>query len=575
MSLLRLRSSILTYYHTNHLNSFSAITNRTQQQDTLLKLKKIIYDFGCNNGDDIPYYLLKADLVVAIEANPELCKLVRSKFKSEIQEKRLAVECCVVTDTESEQDVPFYIHKKEHVLSQFPKPKKENKFDKVLLPSRSVYQLISKHGPPYYIKIDIEYYDAQLLNAIFKHNIYPPYISAEYKSIEIIALLFAYGRYKKFKLIDGKSIATTYSNHTISHDHGDVVYSFPYHSAGPFGDDILGDWMQSFQFIRLLISKGVGWKDIHATSIHEISSSSSVKRYKIISTIRYSFIKGLFSLTTMCAHIDIRTIGRRVYKRLWQLVAIKMRAVKQTIRRIFRTLGYDIRRLAAPSNKRPVSNNAVGRNPFDDIASFLGHKRPVILDVGANVGQSVWNFRSRFSDCILHSFEPSPSTFEKLSENVQNLADVHLWNYALGSTPGQMNFLENSKPKMSSFLPLSDFGWGEITKETTVDVSTVDAFCASHGIETIDILKTDTQGYDYEVFKGCEAMMRAGNISLIYFEIIFSDMYKDLPSFGEVFEFLEARNFRLVSFYEIYYQERLASWTDALFVHDSVVEPRT
>jgi hypothetical protein len=31
---------------------------------------KIIYDLGANNGDDIPYYLLKADTVVAVEANP-------------------------------------------------------------------------------------------------------------------------------------------------------------------------------------------------------------------------------------------------------------------------------------------------------------------------------------------------------------------------------------------------------------------------------------------------------------------------------------------------------------------------
>ena len=28
--------------------------------------KKIIYDFGSNNGDDIPYYLLKSDLVIAV-----------------------------------------------------------------------------------------------------------------------------------------------------------------------------------------------------------------------------------------------------------------------------------------------------------------------------------------------------------------------------------------------------------------------------------------------------------------------------------------------------------------------------
>jgi len=33
-------------------------------------MKRIIYDFGANTGNDIPYYLKKADVVVAVEANP-------------------------------------------------------------------------------------------------------------------------------------------------------------------------------------------------------------------------------------------------------------------------------------------------------------------------------------------------------------------------------------------------------------------------------------------------------------------------------------------------------------------------
>ncbi len=42
--------------------------------------KKIIYDFGANNGDDIPYYLKKAELVVAVEANPSLCQKIEERF---------------------------------------------------------------------------------------------------------------------------------------------------------------------------------------------------------------------------------------------------------------------------------------------------------------------------------------------------------------------------------------------------------------------------------------------------------------------------------------------------------------
>ena len=59
-------------------------------------MKKIIYDFGANNGDNIPYYLLKSDLVIAVEANPELCNLIKNRFNKEIEDIKLIVEICIL-----------------------------------------------------------------------------------------------------------------------------------------------------------------------------------------------------------------------------------------------------------------------------------------------------------------------------------------------------------------------------------------------------------------------------------------------------------------------------------------------
>ncbi|SDB18623.1 hypothetical protein SAMN05660653_00921 [Desulfonatronum thiosulfatophilum] len=43
------------------------------------------------------------------------------------------------------------------------------------------------------------------------------------------------------------------------------MYSFPLHSAGPFGNDVDGAWMNASTFLRVLALEGLGWKDIHAT----------------------------------------------------------------------------------------------------------------------------------------------------------------------------------------------------------------------------------------------------------------------------------------------------------------------
>src|SRR3954471_13164175 len=78
----------------------------------------VIYDFGMNNGDDVEYYLLKCDKVVAVEANSSLCDLAGERFASEIKSGRLTILNVALADRESAEPLTFYIHKTNHVLSQ-------------------------------------------------------------------------------------------------------------------------------------------------------------------------------------------------------------------------------------------------------------------------------------------------------------------------------------------------------------------------------------------------------------------------------------------------------------------------
>ena len=230
---------------------------------------KVIYDFGSNNGDDIPYYLMKAGRVVAVEANSVLCAQIRSRFHEAIRDGRLVVENCVLDVAPARDAVPFHIHRANHVLSQFPKPPEaqSSQFEGILLPSRNVVDLVRHYGEPFYVKCDLEQFDQAILGALFAHGIRPPYISAESHGIEVFATLLALGGYRAFKLVDGASVSTKYRDAGIRTEAGLVKYSFPHHSAGPFGEDVRGPWMTPDNFFRLLGWVGLGWKDIHATSV--------------------------------------------------------------------------------------------------------------------------------------------------------------------------------------------------------------------------------------------------------------------------------------------------------------------
>ena len=219
----------------------------------------------------------------------------------------------------------------------------------------------------------------------------------------------------------------------------------------------------------------------------------------------------------------------------------------------------------------------MGFDPFGDMRKFVSSPRPLMLDVGANVGQTACLFHDYFPGCITHSFEPSPTTFVELHKHVAKVANAYAWNCGLGSAPGKLLLRENEHSDMSSFLPPGDRGWGKIKKETIVDVQTVDEFCREQNIERIDVLKSDTQGFDLEVFKGAKEMMRQNRIGLLYFEVTFIELYKNLPSFAEIFDFLINHGFLLVTFYRFHYRRKcnksMVAWTDVMFVHESYIEP--
>ena len=123
---------------------------------------------------------------------------------------------------------------------------------------------------------------------------------------------------------------------------------------------------------------------------------------------------------------------------------------------------------------------------------------------------------------------------------------------------------------LSSFLPAGKDSWQGESSVREAELYTVDDFCIAHSVQRIDILKSDTQGYDLNVFKGASWMMREGRIGLVFTEINFDNIYEGQGSAGQVFDYLTGQGFRLFSIYQIFRRDGWAAWTDALFVHRSL-----
>jgi FkbM family methyltransferase len=243
--------------------------------------------------------------------------------------------------------------------------------------------------------------------------------------------------------------------------------------------------------------------------------------------------------------------------KLFSMLALPRRIIKK----IVSSMGYEL---------RPAQE--FGSSPMQDmlrLTQLAGLSNGLtIFDVGANIGDTVAQFHSSFPDATIHAFEPSIETYKRLAVNTTQIRGIMLNNMGLGASDGQQAFHESSMPVMSSFLEPDKDCWGELTRDSTVRMATIDSYCVSHNISRIDILKSDTQGYEMEVLRGAEGMLRSGSIYLIYMEIIFSDMYKGLPGLDHIFRLVCDRGFRLVTFYRFEFQNHRAGWTDALFASD-------
>jgi len=230
------------------------------------KTKKIIFDFGCNNGQNLNYFLEKAEIVVCVEANTILTERIKKKFERHVNNNSLFIENVCLSEIDGVKD--FYISKQNDVLSTLVLPKDKENYQRITIPSMTPSNIIKKYRNELlvneieYIKIDVEGYDHIILDDLFKNNIYPKYISAEVHDSIVIDLILN-SPYKSFKFLESSEIENNNKNiEFLNHKQESVKIDFIEHSSGPYGDDIPGKYYARDSIINYFLNNGLGWKDI-------------------------------------------------------------------------------------------------------------------------------------------------------------------------------------------------------------------------------------------------------------------------------------------------------------------------
>jgi FkbM family methyltransferase len=203
-----------------------------------------------------------------------------------------------------------------------------------------------------------------------------------------------------------------------------------------------------------------------------------------------------------------------------------------------------------------------------------GNPLQTVFDVGANVGQTALYFNKHFPNANIYSFEPVKGTFDTLKSNVGNLNNVQCFQYALGSKNEKISIYLTDDPNSQTNSLIAREGK---TRTELIEVQTLDSFSHAQNIDGIDILKTDTEGFDLEVLKGGIEKIQERKIKFILSEATFYLPDKTHTQFLPLLEFLFPLGFRFYNIYETCYNTNLAKgvmFTNALFVNEKLLSNR-
>lgn len=194
----------------------------------------------------------------------------------------------------------------------------------------------------------------------------------------------------------------------------------------------------------------------------------------------------------------------------------------------------------------------------------------IVFDVGANVGQSSKVYSEKFKMAKIYAFEPVKSTFFRLEDSFKGNNNVQCFNLALGDRSQKMKIPIQSKSTLNSLSNARNEGlsYGDNLEE--IQVETLDGIFLELHQPYIDFLKIDTEGYEMEVLKGSESVLKNNRVKFLLLELGIKS-YKRTTYYNHVQKYLAELGYDVVGFYKqsqsLYTKSRFLMHSDVLFVN--------
>lgn len=173
---------------------------------------------------------------------------------------------------------------------------------------------------------------------------------------------------------------------------------------------------------------------------------------------------------------------------------------------------------------------------------------PIILDIGANVGDFAYACCKFWKRPEVYCFEPTPEIYSQLARRFKNQSFVHCYDLAITQNHGRIHFNSYENSKLSSVMELNpqiiDAGFGKnIKKDISVQSETLAEIINNTVKKDIDLIKIDVQGSEIETLASLDRAVY--KIAYIQLELSPYESYKSAPKMHEVLKFMADRGYYL------------------------------
>lgn len=209
----------------------------------------------------------------------------------------------------------------------------------------------------------------------------------------------------------------------------------------------------------------------------------------------------------------------------------------------------------------------------NDIIRFLGSGTSVVLDVGANVGQSATQYNYWFTTAKIYSFEPFKDTYHMLTRNTSRAHRIFPQNIALSDNDGVLRVAKSSVFADSTNSLRAAESISDDNAEN-IFCRRLDSWLFNERIQHVDFMKVDVEGYELEVIRGAEQSFREGKVDLALFEAGIGSSNSWNTLLHKIVDTMNAYHYELIGLYDtsLVQLKSKSHYTNALFASPILID---